>query len=197
MKPGFYHGADRVTHRLGRKTMIAPLILLPALSLALASGTALAQTAPASGYAPAFPPGYMAPPPPGAGATPGPVVATPMAAPTASANAGASDTPNPAELKYIAKPLTTPALPADSPPEAYLRAAQAALATGHDGEAQQAMEMAQTRLLDRSVPLGQTGIPSANPAVDGISAALTRLTAGDRSGAMQKLDAVLAQLGKH
>ena len=197
MKPGFYHGADRVTHRLGRKTMIAPLILLPALSLALASGTALAQTAPASGYAPAFPPGYMAPPPPGAGATPAPVVATPMAAPTASANAGASDTPNPAELKYIAKPLTTPALPADSPPEAYLRAAQAALATGHDGEAQQAMEMAQTRLLDRSVPLGQTGIPSANPAVDGISAALTRLTAGDRSGAMQKLDAVLAQLGKH
>ena len=41
-------------------------------------------------------------------------------------------------------------------PSDYLRAAQGALAAGRIAEAQEALEMAQTRMLDRSVPLGQT-----------------------------------------
>lgn len=157
--------------------------------VALVPELALAQS---SGYAPAYPPNYLEnQPPQGSGGTPGQVTSVPIPAPAGS-DAGNSA----ADLKYIAKPLAAPDLPANSPPRAYLRAAQAALATGQDGEAQQAMEMAQTRLLDRSVPLYQTDKPSTNPAVDAIGAALARLSAGDRAGAMQQLDAVLAMLGK-
>jgi hypothetical protein len=79
----------------------------------------------------------------------------------------------------------------DGPATAYLRAAEAALATGRTGEAQQALEMAQTRLLDRSVPLGQTGVPSADPAVAQISAALQALAAGDRMGCVTQIQAAL------
>ncbi len=91
-------------------------------------------------------------------------------------------------------PLPTPELGEGAAPSAYLQAAIGALATGHTGEAQQALEMAQTRLLDRSVPLGQTNTPSANPAVDQISAALQALAAGDRAGCMTRIQAAQATL---
>ncbi len=67
----------------------------------------------------------------------------------------------------------------------YLRAAQGALATGRTAEAQQALEMAQTRVLDRSVPLGQTYNPSKNPTVLKISEALQALAGRDRATCMQ------------
>ena len=57
----------------------------------------------------------------------------------------------------------------------YLRAAQSALQAGRTGETQQALEMAQTRLLDRSVPQAQTNNPSDNPAVTQVSQALKAL----------------------
>ncbi len=53
----------------------------------------------------------------------------------------------------IASALPAPAVGEDAPPADLLRAAESALAAGRAGEAQEAMEMAQTRLLDRSVPL--------------------------------------------
>src|SRR5579862_2271701 len=57
----------------------------------------------------------------------------------------------------IAPNLPSPSVGQDSPPAAYLRAARTALLQGRTGEAQQALEMAETRALDRSVPLFQTG----------------------------------------
>ena len=100
-------------------------------------------------------------------------------------------TPSPAQQAVIAPALPMPDVGEDVPATAYLRAAEAALATGRTGEAQQALEMAQTRLLDRSVPLGQTGVPSADPAVAQISAALQALAAGDRMGCVTQIQAAL------
>ena len=102
--------------------------------------------------------------PPGAnpetGARPGNEIGTGMSMPmgTRSSNIDQSDT-----RSLIAPNLPTPPVGADSDPVAYLRAAQAALQAGRTGETQQALEMAQTRLLDRSVPMQQTNNPSDNP----------------------------------
>ena|ERR1700733_4042779 len=89
-----------------------------------------------------------------------------------------------------------PALP--SPPGGdeqrasdYLKAAQGALAAGRSGEAQQALEMAQTRMLDRSVPMGQTNNPNDNPTVQQISRAIQALAAHDRATSMQLIQAAI------
>ena len=63
---------------------------------------------------------------------------------------------------------------------------------GRTGEAQQSLEMAQTRLLDRSTPQFQTSDPSDNPAVTQISQALKALAAGDRAQTMQLIDAAIS-----
>ena len=76
-----------------------------------------------------------------------------------ASNIGAADTASP-----IAPALPSPDLGPGAPPLAFLHAARAALATGRTGEAQQALEMAETRLLDRSTPLFQTNDPSTQPA---------------------------------
>lgn len=94
----------------------------------------------------------------------------------------------------IAPNLPAPEVGEDAPINAYLRAAEGALATGRTGEAQQALEMAQTRLLDRSVPLGQTNQPSDAPAVRQLSRALQLLAAGDRAGCMSAIQATMASL---
>jgi hypothetical protein len=73
----------------------------------------------------------------------------------------------------------------------YLKAAQGALAAGRTAEAQQALEMAQTRILDRSVPLRQTNNPSDNPTVMQISQALQALTARDRATCMQLIQTAI------
>jgi hypothetical protein len=91
----------------------------------------------------------------------------------------------------IAPNLPSPSLGPDSSPVDYLHAAQASLQAGRTGEAQQSLEMAQTRLLDRSVPLGQTNNPSDNPAVAQISQALRALAARDRAQAMQLIEAAI------
>jgi hypothetical protein len=87
----------------------------------------------------------------------------------------------------IAPALPSPNIPEGAKPSDALRAAQGALAAGRNGEAQQALEMAQTRMLDRSVPLGQTNNPSDNPTVAQISQALRALAANDRAASMQMI----------
>ena len=52
--------------------------------------------------------------------------------------------------------------------------------------------MAQTRILDRSVPLGQTNNPSSNPTVGQISQARHALAANDKATSMQYIQAALA-----
>jgi hypothetical protein len=89
----------------------------------------------------------------------------------------------------LSPPSVTP------PPEArasdYLHAAQNALAARRYNEAQDALEMAQTRLLDRSVPLGQTHNPSDNPIVAQITQALQALAAQDRATCMQLIQTAI------
>jgi hypothetical protein len=105
---------------------------------------------------------------------------------TRSSNIDASDT-----RSMIAPNLPNPSLGPDAGPADYLHAAQASLQAGRTGEAQQSLEMAQTRLLDRSVPMGQTNNPSDNPAVTQISQALRALAAHDRAQAMQLIQSAL------
>lgn len=91
----------------------------------------------------------------------------------------------------IAQPQPSPDLSENASASDYLRAARSALLTGKMGEAAEALEMAQTRLLDRSVPLGQTGIPSDNPAVAKIAKAREALANQDRETCLGAINAAL------
>jgi hypothetical protein len=92
----------------------------------------------------------------------------------------------------VLTPLPAPEGVAGDRPSDYLRAAQGALAAGRPKEAREAREMAQTRMLDRSVPLGQTDRPSDNPTIGEISQALQALDARDRAGTLRMIQAALA-----
>jgi hypothetical protein len=94
----------------------------------------------------------------------------------------------------IAPNLPPPLVGPDASPRAFLLAARDALAAGRTGAAQEALERAQTRLLDRSVPLFQTDTPDRSPLVDQISAALHALGARDWQRAMQIIDATIARM---
>jgi hypothetical protein len=97
-----------------------------------------------------------------------------------ASNINGQDTQSP-----IAPALPAPNLAEGARPSDALRAAVGALAAGRTGEAQAALEMAETRVLDRSVPLGQTNDPSANSTVGQISRALQALAANDRASSLQ------------
>ena len=103
---------------------------------------------------------------------------------------------------FVAQPPSTvvPALPAPALDENaaaadFLNAAERALSAGRPGETREAMERAQTRLLDRSVPLGQTDRPSDEPAVALISQGLLALDAGDRATCLRLIQAAVAAIG--
>jgi hypothetical protein len=66
-----------------------------------------------------------------------------------------------------------------------------ALTAGRFGEAESALEMAQTRTLDRSVPLGQTGNPSDNPTIGEIGQARAALAAHDQATCVQMIQAAI------
>jgi hypothetical protein len=125
---------------------------------------------------------------PETGARPGNEVGTGMSMPMGS-RASNIDQYNTRSL--IAPNLPSPPVGANANAVDYLRAAQVALQAGRTGEAQQSLEMAQTRLLDRSVPMQQTNNPSDNPAVLQISQALKALAAGDRAQTMQMIQSAI------
>jgi hypothetical protein len=90
-----------------------------------------------------------------------------------------------------------PTLPASSAgPNAtthdYLTAARASLVAGRTGQAQQSLEMAETRALDRSVAPGETNMPSSSQLVSKIRDARRALGNGDRAHAIQCIDLALA-----
>jgi hypothetical protein len=90
-----------------------------------------------------------------------------------------------------------PTLPASSAdtnatPRDFLRAARASLVAGKTGQAQQSLEMAETRALDRSVVQGQTSTPSDSRLVAEIRDARHALGGGDRSHCIQLIDLALA-----
>jgi hypothetical protein len=141
--------------------------------------------------APAFAQGVPSGANPVTGARPGNDVGTGMSMPMGNraSNIDQRDT-----RSEIAPNLPSPQVGPNASAVDYLRAADRALRSGRTGESQQALEMAQTRLLDRSVPQGQTGNSSANPAVAQIDEALHALAAGQHTQAMQLIDAAIPQV---
>ncbi len=91
----------------------------------------------------------------------------------------------------IAPNLPSPPIGENAAPRDYLVAARSALLRGRTGEAQQALEMAATRALDRSVPLFQTNAAIKDPLVDAIQQALRALSTGDRGAAVQVIESAL------
>ena len=98
----------------------------------------------------------------------------------------------PRDMRAVAPTLPAPTVGADATVRTYLRAARTALVAGRTGEAQQALGMAETRALDRSVPQGGTAVPSGSPLVARIGAARQALGAGNRSQALHRIDAAIA-----
>ena len=94
----------------------------------------------------------------------------------------------------IAPHLPTPGVDGDGP-EAFLRAADRALAAHQTGEAQQALEMAETRLLDRSTPMDASGRPDQNPRVMQVNAALRALGRRDYGAAHASIQAAMGGPG--
>src|SRR5271166_1502490 len=129
---------------------------------------------------------------PETGARPGNEIGTGSSLPLSdkASNIAPGDT-----TSVIAPNLPSPPIGENAPVQDYLMAARSALLLGRTGEAQQALEMAETRALDRSVPLFQTNTPSRNPLVDEINKALQALSTGDRGGAARIIDAALAHAG--
>jgi hypothetical protein len=101
-------------------------------------------------------------------------------------NIGPQDTQS-----VIAPNLPSPDVGEGASPHDYLAAARTALLVGRTGEAQQALEMAETRALDRSVPLFQTNTPSDNPLVAEIRRALDALATGDREQTVRLIEVAL------
>jgi hypothetical protein len=159
------------------------LVLSFTMLAALAGTPVLAQTS-----VPVTPQGVPPGTNPTTGARPGNDIGTGMSLPlgTRASNIGSGDM-----RSTIAPNLPTPPIGPGATPADFLRAAQSSLLAGRTGEAQQSLEMAQTRLLDRSVPMGQTNNPSDHPAVTLISQALQALGAHDRAQAMQLIQSAI------
>ena len=86
----------------------------------------------------------------------------------------------------IAPRLPNPDASANTP-EAYLAAADRALARHQTGAAQEALERAETRLLDRSVPQGQGNTPDQDPRIQQVNSALQALGNRNYVGARQSI----------
>jgi len=91
----------------------------------------------------------------------------------------------------IAPRLPDPAAGSNTP-QAYLQAAQRALASGRTGAAQEALERAETRILSRSIDPSMAASPADMPMVMQISNARRALAGRDTSGARTAIDAALA-----
>jgi hypothetical protein len=87
--------------------------------------------------------------------------------------------------------LASPALGNDAMSRDYLRAARAALVAGNTGEAQQSLEMAETRALGRPVVLGQANTPNASLYIARIADARSALGKGDSRYAISLIDVAL------
>jgi len=93
----------------------------------------------------------------------------------------------------IAPHLPAPAQGDNAGPAAYLRDAQHALMRNQTGLAQQSLEMAETRLLDRSTLPSQAGTPDQSPEIREVSAALDALGRKDIAGARHAIQVALAR----
>ena len=122
------------------------------------------------------------------GARPGNDIGTGSSLPKSNnaSNINASDSPT-----KIAPNLPSPPLGENASPHDYLVAARSSLSSGKTGMAQQSLEMAQTRLLDRSVIASQVDQSSLDPRVKRIEDARQALGNGNKALAMQIIDSLL------
>jgi hypothetical protein len=96
----------------------------------------------------------------------------------------------------IVPALPVPPVPSADPPSVFLSAARRAVAVGRTGEAQEALERAETRLLDRYLPTAATSVPDNQQAVLAIGAARRALTEHDRQAAITAIDDAIAATGR-
>jgi hypothetical protein len=93
----------------------------------------------------------------------------------------------------IAPQLPVPA--PDASPHQYLLDAQQALGKNQTGAAQEALERAETRLLDRSTAPDAAGAPDSGPMTQQIHLALEALAHNDLNGANQAIASALSAGG--
>jgi hypothetical protein len=132
-----------------------------------------------------------------AAAAPVSLTPIPLALPRVTSPSPASSPPaakSPAAPLVSAR-LPTPPLSSEASPADFLRAARGALAAGRNGEARSALEMAQTRLLDRSVDAGKESVPSHDLAVKQISEAIDALAADDRMACLRYIEFASQTIG--
>lgn len=149
----------------------------------------------------------MAPPPPmppqGASSSqtnmaPGPRPLPPMASTHYTGHPGheqmsdAASNIVPADTRSdIAPALPIPPVGPNATPEQYLRAAQTALDHHESGQAQEALERAETRLLDRSTAPDRAGSPDERPRIRLITEALDAIGHRDWHVAHEKVNQAL------
>jgi hypothetical protein len=126
---------------------------------------------------------------PATGARPGhePGVGESLPRSDRASNIGPADT-----RSNIAPTLPPSAIGENAAAHEYLRTARASLVAGRTGQAQQSLEMAETRALDRAVPQGQTNVPSDSQFVSRIRDARRALGRGDSPQAVQLIDLALS-----
>ncbi len=91
-----------------------------------------------------------------------------------------------------------PALPSpgvDLGPDQLLMRANQDLTAGRTGAAQEALEEAETRLLDRATAPSAANMPDNGPRIDAIRKALDSLASHDRAGAMQGIQMAMSHGG--
>ena len=86
-----------------------------------------------------------------------------------------------------------PAPPAGDDLQTLLLDARSSLQAGRTGQAQEALERAETRALDRSVVRGNEHVAASNPVVTQISQALQALGAGQTAEAIRLIDATVTE----
>jgi hypothetical protein len=107
-----------------------------------------------------------------------------------------SNTTPPDTRLVMAPSLPAPPVPSAAPPSVFLSAARRAVAVGRTGEAQEALERAETRLLDRDLPSAAAPVPDNQRAVLAIGAARRALAAHDRRAAITAIDDAIAVAGR-
>jgi hypothetical protein len=121
-------------------------------------------------------------------ARPGNVIGTDQSLPLSSnaSNITSADT-----RSTIAPRLPNPDVGPGAGPKQLLMAARQALAANQTGAAQEALERAETRALDRSVAPSRAGEPDSGRFVRQIGDARRALATGDKATTMQMIDAAL------
>jgi hypothetical protein len=158
-----------------------------AIALCLPALPAFAQSTPP--LSPYVPPPSSAPLAPLPDATPAPpdeqALGDVRAKSNTASNISAADTRSP-----IAPALPAPDVSGSSAHD-YLVAARGALQAGQTGAAQQALEQAETRILDRDVAPSAANDPIHGPVIHEIEAARQALSVGNTAAALQAIGAAL------